>query len=179
MPFTFYHAAKTQNKYSERPALLFPASSERKVPDTACHPISSKNYIFPFAPENPISQNNWQKPFSVLSPETAWAPETFRPLLCSSTSSSSQHPSPVPIPWPAGPAIKPDTTESCTSLQQTTDVCEGKKEVSYTHVLKDHLNCARSISRSLQVSSSTVYLNYFKRKANKPISTLTLFYKKI
>lgn len=94
---TFDCAAKTQNKYSERAALLFlklatfPGSSEWKVQDTAPHSISSKNYILPFAPGNPTCQNNWQKPF-LYPPQRQPGLQRHSGLF-----SAAQHPPPAGI----------------------------------------------------------------------------------
>lgn len=184
MPFTFYSAAKTQNTVKDLHYFFWsqqPSQPILRARDQALHlaPCPAKTTFSPFAPGNPICQNNWQKPFFVLSPMATQAPETFRPLLCSSTSSSSRHPSPLPTPLPDGPAKK--------NLIQYQKVAQAsnrplmsvkpKKKVSYTQVPKDCLNCVSPIPRSLKVSSSPVYLkNSFERKANKPISKLTLYF---
>lgn len=172
-------------KYSQRPALLFlkpatfPANSESKGPGTAPCSMSSQNYILPLCSRESYLPKQLAKAFFCTLPNGNPATRDIQAsslqlnILLQQTSKSSPHTS---ARWPCNKTWynirklhKPAIDHWCLWSQ--------KKKVSYTQVPKDCLNCVSPIPRSLKVSSSPVYLkNSFERKANKPISKLTLYF---
>lgn len=135
MPFTFYCAAKTQNKYSERPALFFASN----LPSQFWCKVSVHLTLYPakttFSPllhGTPFAKTTGKSLF-LYSPQRKPSLQRHSGLF-----SAVQHPppasiqSPLSTPLPACPAIKPDTTsESCTSQRKsvkTTEVCEAKNK---------------------------------------------------
>lgn len=94
-------------------------------------PYPAQTTFYPLL-QNPICQNNGQKPFFCTLP---------RDILCSSLSPSSRHPKPSPHTSDSWPCNK---TWCIRKLQKPAIdhwCLWSQKRVCYTHVLKDHLNC--------------------------------------